>query len=486
MSTTDRAKETIDAPARRRRSVAVAGASGYVGRALTGRLAADGQAVVALGRKPQDLPQGAGIERRSVDVANQEATIAALDGVGVAYYLVHALADAERFRNRDRAMASSFAQAARRAGVERIVYLGGLGGEGVSAHLASRHEVGAILADSGVDVVELRAAVVLGAGSISFEMLRYLTERLPVMVCPRWIDTRLQPIAERDLIEYLIRAPTVHPGTYEIGSPEVTTYGQMIQTYAEVRGLRPRAILRVPLLTPSLSSRWVDLVAPVDRRVSHSLIESLRSEVVVTDAASTQAAFGLDPVPVADAIKMALDDQRVAVTDSLLDGKGGLRDGVYTMRTAVVLPSPNGAAVRDDLARVGGDLRWYGLAWLWWLRLLLGRLFGERLAVRAPDSVKVGATVDWWTVARSDDTSLVLVADWKLGDAWLGYRVVGGGRHRRRGAARMEQVAAFRARGVIGLLYWRALWPVHWLVFRGMTRHRVRSAGTTPSRTARV
>ena len=183
------------------------------------------------------------------------------------------------FEARDRELAEAFGRAATSAGVGRIIYLGALGRGDLSTHLVSRQEVGAVLAASGVPVVELRAAVILGAGSISYEMLRSLTERLPVMVCPRWITTRLQPLAESDLLDYLAGSLVAPPGIYEIGTPDVTDYGAMMRSYAEARGLRPRRIFTVPFVTPSLSARWVDLVSPVDRRISHALIESLVNEV---------------------------------------------------------------------------------------------------------------------------------------------------------------------------------------------------------------
>jgi hypothetical protein len=265
--------------------------------------------------------------------------------------------------------------------VERIVYLGGLGRAPASEHLASRQEVGGALGTAGVPVVELRAAVVLGAGSISCEMLRYLTERLPCMVCPRWVRTAIQPIALADVLEYLVRSLDVAPGVYEIGGAEVTTYRAMIDAYARARGLAPRVIVDVPYLTPRLSSYWVDLVTPVDRNVSHALIESLVTEVVVHDAPRTRAAFGIEPTGVVDAIARALDDQASAIDGDLLDRPTGLRDGVYTERVVVGCEGAAPAVLDADLDRIGGRLDWYGLGWLWRIRIVLGWLAGERWAL---------------------------------------------------------------------------------------------------------
>ena len=332
-----------------------------MGRLLASRLAGDGHQVLALGRNPGNLPAGERISAVAVDVADPEATARALAGADAAYYLVHAMAGGAGFEARDHQLAAAFGRAAREAGVGRIVYLGGLGRGDLSAHLVSRQEVGAVLAASGVPVVELRAAVILGAGSISYEMLRSLTERLPVMVCPRWITTRLQPLAESDLLDYLAGSLDAPPGVYEIGTPDVTDYGAMMRSYAEARGLRPRRIFTVPFVTPSLSARWVDLVSPVDRRISHALIESLVNEVVVHDPERTRTAFGITPLPVREAIRRAITDEGDRVSARLFDGPESLGTGVYAMRCTAPLDPDRAEAVRHDLAQVGGDLR--GTGW---------------------------------------------------------------------------------------------------------------------------
>ncbi len=453
--------------------IAIAGASGYVGRLLAHRLAGAGHHVLALGRRPGDLPAGEGITALPVDVANPEATARALSGADAAYYLVHAMAGGSGFEGRDHELASAFGRAARAAGVGRIIYLGGLGRGDLSAHLVSRQKVGEVLASSGVPVVELRAAVILGAGSISYEMLRSLTERLPVMVCPRWINTRLQPLAECDLLEYLAGSLAVPPGVYEIGTPDVTDYGAMMRSYAEARGLRPRRIFTVPFITPTLSARWVDLVSPVDRHISHVLIESLVNEVVVHDPARTRAAFGIEPLPVREAIRRAITDEGDRVSAGLLEGPESLGTGVYAMRCTTPLDPDRAEAVRHDLAQVGGDLSWYGTAWAWALRLALGRLFGENLQTGRPPRLIPGATVDWWEVVRADPDHLVLASfGWFCGDGWLGWRV-------NDAPSRVEQAAAFRPKGLLGLAYWWVLWPVHRVVFGIMMRGRVKRVDWT-------
>ena len=458
-------------------SIAVLGASGYIGRRLVEQLTLRGHRLTAVGRVIERLPSGPGVSQRAVDLGDTEATAAVLSDIDSAYYLVHAMAGGGGYADRDRATARSFAQAAQRVGLERIIYLGGLGGEGLSEHLSSRQEVGRILRESGIPVVELRAAVILGAGSISFEMLRYLTERLPAMVCPKWVDTRLQPLAERDLLTYLEQALDVPDGIYEIGAPDTTTYHDMMQCYADVRGLSRRAIVKIPFLTPSLSARWVDFVTPVDRAVSHALIESLTNEVVVRDRTRTADTFDIEPMPVRRAIRVALTDQATRMPDCMFDLEEGLTDGIYVMRCEACVPPEQIPALRTDLTRCGGDLGWYGARWLWHVRLFLGRLLGENLSLRRPDHSQVGADADWWKIERSDPDRLVLVTtQWFFGDAWLGYWVVPDACALRPG--RIVQVAAFRPKGVVGFTYWRLLWPVHRQVFRAMVRHRVRRAST--------
>ena len=357
--------------------IAIAGASGFLGRALIEALVSRHDDVIGLSRQRLDLP---GVEGHAVDVADERTLRKVLTGCESGFYLVHSLGD-RNFRAHDRRLAEGFGRAAAAAGVQRIVYLGGLGQDPKSEHLASRQEVGTALGAGGVPVVELRAAVVLGAGSISFEMLRYLTERLPFMICPRWVHTRIQPIAVADIIKYLISALNVDPGVYEVGGSEVTTYREMIAAYATVRGLHRRPILDVPYLTPRLSSYWLDLVTPVDRRVSHTLVESLVADVVVGDRSRTEEAFGIEPIGLLDALSAALDDQARTLDTEVLDREHGLRDGVYTMSVAVLTPPGTSASAEADFDGIGGSYDWYGLPTLWRVRAALGRLVGERLRV---------------------------------------------------------------------------------------------------------
>jgi uncharacterized protein YbjT (DUF2867 family) len=441
--------------------VAVVGASGFVGQQLSIALVEAQYEVIALSRR---APEIAGATGRSVDVADGASLRSALAGCEIAFYLVHSLST-EDFRARDRQLAESFGRAAAAAGLRRIVYLGGLGHDPESEHLASRQEVGTALASGEVPVVELRAAVILGAGSISFEMLRYLTERLPFMVCPRWVRTAIQPIALADMTRYLIAAINVAPGVYEIGGADVTSYREMITAYALARGLRRRRIVDVPYLTPRLSSYWLDLVTPVDRRVSHALIESLGTEVVVEDRARTNAAFGIEPMGLADALLAALHDQTLELDHDLVSGEDGLRDGVYTVRVTAPLSGDTLTRLDADLDRIGGSYGWYGLTLAWSVRALLGRVVGEKWKLSRPQEIVRGAAVDWWLVTRRDPGMLVLRAvRWFPGEAWLGYQCA---------EHELIQVGSLRPKGIPGFLYWKMLQPVHRQVFRALARHRV-------------
>jgi hypothetical protein len=282
------------------------------------------------------------------------------------------------------------------------------------------------------------------------------------------VRTRIQPIALVDLLAYLEQSLTAPAGIYEIGGADVTTYRSMITEYAEVRGLRRRPILDIPFLTPHLSSYWVDLVTPVDRTVSHALIESLVTEVVVVDAEPAAAAFDVAPLGVREAMETALADQDAAVTRTLFDRESGLSDGIYTFTTELPVPDGRAEAVAADLHAIGGRFGWYGSAIGWALRLLLGRLLGEHLRRRTAPVLEPGALVDWWRVERVGRDELVLRAvGWFAGEAWLGYRVHGN---------RLHQVAAFRPKGIPGFLYWKLLVPIHHIAFAQMARRRLRAA----------
>jgi uncharacterized protein YbjT (DUF2867 family) len=392
------------------------------------------------------------------------------------------------FRDADRHAAHSFAAAAHRAGVAKLVYLGGLGsGPGLSEHLKSRHEVGRIFRESPVPTIEFRASIVIGSGSLSFEMIRALVEKLPVMITPRWVRVPAQPIAIEDVIEYLVAALDADPEgspVFEIGGADQVSYGAIMHEYARQRGLT-RAMIPVPLLTPQLSSLWLGLVTPIYARIGKQLIDSLRNPTVVENDAARRA-FPIEPRGVAEAIARALsnEDHTIAETrwsDALSSGGkeaswGGTRFGsrLVDSRTSDVDVAPDCAFT--PIRRIGGRAGWYYGDWLWRLRgfldLLVGGV-GVRRGRRDPEHLGPGDTLDFWRVeAVEPDRLLRLAAEMKLpGRAWLQFEV-----EPRPTGSTIRQTAIFDPVGLLGLAYWYALYPLHTLVFRGMLRQIARAA----------
>lgn len=472
--------------------ILVVGASGYIGGRLVPLLAARGGHDLVLTSRDARPLAARFPEARVVaaDLLDPGTLTPALERVEVAYYLAHSMGDGEReFAKRDRQAAHDFAQAAARAGVSRIVYLGGLGDDtaDLSHHLASRHETGAQLASAGVPVTEFRAAVIIGSGSASFEILRHLTERLPVMITPRWVSTRCQPIGIRDVLDYLVAALD-HPevaGIVEIGGPDVLSYGDMMRGYARQRGLR-RLMIPVPVLTPRLSSYWVNLVSPVPAGIARPLIEGLRNEVVVRDP-GPGSAFGLEPTGYAEALQQAIDrTDRHDVESTWFDAlaapnKASLasmtsHEGMIVERRARVVEAPP-AQVFAEVERVGGDAGWPYANLLWRIRGLIDRIVGGvgmRLGRRDPDHLRVGDALDFWRVEEVRSPELLrLRAEMRVpGRAWLQYEVVP-----TEGGSRLTQTAFFEPKGLPGLAYWYVLYPVHGLIFRGTVRVLAERAG---------
>jgi uncharacterized protein YbjT (DUF2867 family) len=460
--------------------ILVTGATGYVGGRLLRVLLEQGEHVRCLVRRPEAIPVRDRLEVVTGDVLDPHAMRAALDGVGAAYYLIHAMGSPREFEELDRRAAAAFAQAAREAGVRRIVYLGGLGeGARLSSHLASRQEVGRILASTGVETVELRASIVLGSGSLSYELIRSLTERLPVLVTPRWVSTRAQPIAIEDVIAYLLAAVDVETGgseVFEIGGADVASYGELMREYARQRGLR-RLFVRVPVLTPRLSSLWLGLVTPVYARVGRKLIESLPNETVVRDPRALER-FDVRPRGYREAIARALanEDRELAETrwsDALSSGQRSSRSvdrsthGRLIDSRMIQVPVPSARAF-TPIRRIGGARGWYYGDRLWRLRGFLDLLAGGvglRRGRRDPETPVPGSALDFWRVeAYEPDRLLRLRAEMRMpGRAWLQFEVDGDERR-----SRIHQTAIFDPVGLAGLLYWYALLPLHALVFRGM------------------
>jgi len=470
--------------------VLVVGASGYIGGRLVPLLQARGHELVLTSRDARPLADRFPDARVvAADLLDPSTLPPALEGVEVAYYLAHSMGAGERgFAERDRRAAREFARAAARAGVSRIVYLGGLGDDtaDLSHHLASRHETGVELASAGVPVTEFRAAVIIGSGSASFEILRHLTERLPVMITPRWVATRCQPIGIRDILDYLAGALD-HPevtGIVEVGGPDVLSYGDMMRGYARARGLR-RLMIPVPVLTPRLSSYWVNLVSPVPASIARPLIEGLRNEVVVRDPGPARA-FDVRPAPFAVAVRRAIDrteghDVETTWFDALgAPDKASLasmtsREGmIVERRRRTVAAAPE--VVFAEVEKLGGEAGWPYANALWRLRGLMDRVVGGvgmRLGRRDPERLRVGDALDFWRVEEVRRPALLrLRAEMKVpGRAWLQYEV----EPTERGSA-LVQTAFFEPKGLPGLAYWYALYPIHGKIFGGTVRVLARRA----------
>lgn len=474
--------------------VLVTGATGYIGGRLTPRLVEQGLRVRCLVRDRRRLDPRLAASTQVVegDVGDVESLRPALEGITEAYYLVHAMRDRQGdFAAVDRQRAQAFGEACARAGVRRIIYLGGLGdsdGEGMSEHLRSRQETGAALAEAGVPVLEFRAAVIIGSGSASFEMLRTLTERLPVMITPRWVRTRCQPIAVADMLRYL-QAALEHPeahGVYEIGGADVVSYQQMMLIYAEERGLS-RWLIPVPVLTPALSGWWVHLVTPVPRAIARPLIDGLRTEVVADDAAAREL-FALEPMSYRQAICRAL--QRIERGDvetawhssfaSLADGAPStgvpmMREGIYIERHERACRAHPTAAFRACCA-IGGQYGWPAGGALWRLRALMDRLaggVGMRRGRRDHEELRVGDAVDFWRVIHiKAPQRLLLRAEMKLpGEGWLEFCV-----RPQAGGSSISVTAFYEPRGFWGFAYWLATLPLHRWIFPALTRSLCRRA----------
>lgn len=477
--------------------ILVTGATGYIGGRLVPCLVEAGHSVRCLARNAQRL-QGrfAAAEIVEGDVTDPPSLDRALAGVDVAYYLIHSMGGARDFGAADRDAARAFGDCARRAGVNRIIYLGGLGDDEaqLSKHLRSRHEVGTLLRESGVPTTEFRAAIIIGSGSVSFEMMRYLTERLPVMIAPKWSLSNCQPIAIRDVLAYLVAAldrTDAQSRVYEIGGSDVLSYRDMMYEYARIRNLK-RKIFVVPFFTPKLSSYWVHLVTPISAGIAQPLILGLHNEVVVRDPAARRDFPEIVPAGFETAVQRALDRYRTVGPETtwfdafdvrrLPREFAGVREGVLIdRRERETAAAP--AAVASVFASLGGKRGWlYGDA-LWRLRGMMDLAVGGvglRRGRRSPTELRLGDAVDFWRVDAYEPGRLLrLRAEMKLpGKAWLQFEVEPEGN----GVARFTQTAFFEPRGLFGYLYWYGVAAFHGLIFGNMATRIVRLAETMSGR----
>ena len=478
-----------------KQTVLVTGSTGYVGSLLVPHLLERGYAVKVLVREASRVlgrTWGGKVEIVEGNILDQTCLPPAFANVDIAYYLVHSMHANEDFAKRDSQMAALFASEAKAAGVKRIIYLGGLGEPGpqLSKHLRSRHETGEALRQSGVPVTEFRSAVIVGAGSLSFEMIRYLTERIPIMICPKWVYTRIQPIAIEDVLAYLLeslRVPESLDQVIEIGGKDILTYGEMMMTYAKVRGLK-RWLLPVPVLTPRLSSHWVHWITPVPSSIAKPLIEGLKNEVIVKhpqapdffpeikpmgyEAAVTQALNMLDAGLIestwADAVFSSTQDHQPVLLTT--------REGMIIERRQISIQSSS-AEVYREFSSLGGKKGWLYMDWAWDLRGFIDRLVGGvgmRRGRRHPQKLRTGDPLDFWRVEEIvPKTSVRLRAEMIVpGKAWLEFKVSPG----LRGTTQLIQTAYFAPKGIPGLLYWYLLYPLHSLIFSGLIKQIARRA----------
>lgn len=473
------------------RRILLTGATGYIGGRLLTALEQAARPVRCIARRPEVLRARAApsTEIIKADCLDPSSLPAALAGVHTAYYLVHSMGSHGKFVDEDRLAAGNFADAARTAGVRRLIYLGGLGQahEELSDHLRSRQEVADILRASGIPTIEFRASIVIGSGSLSFEMIRALVQRLPVMICPKWVSVKAQPIAVEDVIAYLVQALELPEGTasvFEIGGTDQVSYGDIMQEYARQCGLH-RWMISVPVLTPRLSSLWLGLVTPVYARIGRKLVDSLRNPTLVTNP-SALAVFHIRPRGLKEAISRALvnEDYEFAQTrwsDAFSSAGpaaqwGGARLGTRIVDSRVVrVPAPPSAGFAP-VRRIGGERGWYFATFLWQIRGFLDLLMGGvglRRGRKDAEHLAVGDALDFWRVESYEpDHLLRLSAEMKIpGRAWLQFEVQPEGQ-----GSTIRQTAIFDPAGLAGLMYWYVLYPVHRWIFAGMLREIARLA----------
>lgn len=482
--------------------ILVTGGSGYVGGRLIPRLLEAGHNIKAMARSPERLlcrPWGRhpNIEVVPGDALDRDAFVQAAEGCDIAYYLIHSMNAAKgKFAEADRTAALNMVAAAEQNQMKRIIYLGGLGEqdhEALSKHLKSRHEVEAILMASSVPVTNLRAAMILGSGSASFEMLRYLVDRLPVMITPRWVQTPCQPISIRNVLDYLqgsLDAPETIGETLDIGGSDVLTYRDLIHMYAQEAGLKKRLIVPVPVLTPWLSAKWIHLVTPVPASIAQPLAEGLSIPVICGDT----RILSMVPVELHDSrttIRKALERVRQQEVDTCWFDAGGALppewitcgDADYAGGTILqgahrVTLEGTPEAVWETVRQIGGPNGWYFAQPLWRLRGMMDRAVGGpglRRGRRHPKELRVGDGLDFWrVVALEPPNRMLLLAEMKTpGDALLEFNILSAGLHK----VRLEMIARFLPRGLLGLAYWYSLLPAHQWLFEGTLKTVARKTG---------
>jgi uncharacterized protein YbjT (DUF2867 family) len=474
------------------KNIFIAGASGYVGSRLVPRLLEKEYRVRCLARYPEKLKSRSwrGVEIVQGDVLKPETLLPALQGMDAAYYLVHAMGNSGDFSEKDALSARNFARAAAEAGLQRIIYLGGLGDEdqNLSEHLKSRREVGVILGQTGIPVTELRASIIIGSGSASFEIIRDLVKKLPLMITPRWVNSLCQPIAVRDVLNYLtgiLEEPRTAGQTFDIGGEEKLTYADMMRLVAEVMG-KKLFIIHVPVLTPHLSAYWLNLVTTVPMSIAFPLVEGLRNDTVCRDNRIREL-LPIALTPFISAVKRALDIEKQHRVESRWTEASSYRDGEilpgkhrWLKDIRVIYSDIAPEKIFARVQKIGGDTGWYYADWAWKLRGILDRLIGGvgmRRGRRHPVDLRVGDPLDFWRVGEfQPGRYLKLRAEMKVpGVAWLEFKT----EKNEAGKTVFHQIASFKPHNWFGTAYWYAAGPAHFFIFRNMARRIVQAAGQT-------
>jgi uncharacterized protein YbjT (DUF2867 family) len=480
----------------------VTGATGYVGGRLVPRLLEAGYRVRVLVRNPSQLQGRSWAGRVEVvqgDVLNENSLASAMQGIDAAYYLIHSMSTSADFQQRDLMAAHHFGRAGQAAGVKRFIYLGGLGDpeQNLSMHLRSRQEVGNVLAEYGIPVVEFRSAVIVGSGSAAFEMLRYTVEGMPVMFCPTWVNTRIQPISVRDVLDYLIATLKLSDkqiGAHrivEIGGADVLTYHDMMRGYAKARGLR-RAMLMAPFLPMNVCANWLHWITPIPAHLAHALIEGMCNEVVVRDDSAKTLFPDIRPRNYATSLERALariaaDEVETTWSDAQISATGDAIPVVLTTREGLLIErrqritSLPAESVYRVFTGLGGKRGWLYADWIWMARGVIDRLFGGvgfRRGRRHPDELRVGDALDFWRVEALEPNRLLrLRAEMKVpGLAWLQFEVLPQSPKK----CLVMQTAFFEPKGPPGLIYWYALYPIHGFIFSALIRKIVERAQAIP------
>ncbi len=473
-------------------NILVAGASGYVGSRLVSRLLDRGYTVRCLARNPDAL-KDRGWHRAEVVYGNTlepDSLLHAMNGMDAAFYLVHAMAGSPNFRSVDRQSARNFGQAAKKSGLKRIIYLGGLSSDthALSEHLRSRQEVGEILRESGIPVTELRASIIIGSGSASFAIIRDLARKLPVMITPRWVRSKCQPIAIRDVLHYLtgVLEHTESEGEiYDIGGLEILTYRQMIAQVAEIMR-RKIIIIDVPVLTPRLSAYWLNLVTSVPMGIAFPLVEGLRNDTICSEQRIDKV-ITFEKSSFRDAVQDALEKEEQKHIESSWTGASSGISMPYPVEGEKLLSDSRVIRCRcsceeifSRIQCIGGENGWYYANWAWQIRGIIDRLIGGvgmRRGRRHPSDVRVGDALDFWRVERfKPGVMLRLRAEMKVpGTAWLEFQV----KESSNNTCIFRQTALFRPSGWIGYVYWYMMAPAHFFIFRNMARRIVNEKRNT-------